>query len=74
MISKVESREFVHEAIVDECMGCSRVVGGENVCAAYLYPATRWKNGKCALGTHIETEAEKPVGKKRVGQQKQKKH
>jgi len=74
MISKIHSVEYAHEAIVDSCIGCARVVKGENVCEAYLYPKAKWKLGNCNASTHIiEVIDDSKKTKTRVGQQKQKK-
>lgn len=43
-------------------------------CNAYAFPKAKWKNGQCPLATHIVSEEEQIAGKRRVGQQKQKKH
>ena len=79
MISVVQGVEYPHEAVIDKCLdqngkACGRIVKGENVCAAYLYPDKLWRRGNCPTTTHITTIiAENAGGKKRVGQQKQKK-
>jgi hypothetical protein len=52
--------ENIHEPVIDKCKengGCTRIKDG--VCAAYLYPDKKWKNGNCNLADNIETEKEK---------------
>jgi len=56
---------------VDENRGeCTRI--SDNLCEAYMNPEGKWKMGHCPLATHITLEIEEHKGKKRVGQQKQK--
>jgi len=84
MISIIQGKEYVHEAVVKQCTepngGCDRWVRGENVCKAYLSPKNKWRpnasapQGHCPMATHVALETgKKDSGKKRVGQQKQKK-
>lgn len=74
MISIINGVRYAHKPIVEQCEGCDKVSTREKVCTAYLYPATRWKHGSCALATHVREQMDdKPKGKIRVGQQKQKK-
>jgi hypothetical protein len=42
-------------------------------CQAYLYPDMKWRLGNCPLATHLTAVIEEQKGKRRVGQQKQKK-
>lgn len=64
--------DFEKEQIVAKCVGCDRVVG--DFCKTYNYPASWFRNGKhCPLASHIKSEPFAPVGKTRVGQQKQRK-
>jgi len=62
--------------IVEKCLGCKRVTGNdENAhCSTYLNPGARWRSGHCALASHVRYMAPEVEEKKRVGQQKQKKH
>lgn len=80
MKSVIQGKEYFHEAIVDKCIGCARVAKNEKVCVAYLSPKAKWRpspvapGGHCPMATHVELETgNKDAGKKRVGQQKQKK-
>lgn len=58
--------------ITDKCVGCDKV--SSSLCEAYSNPSAWFRNGKrCPLASHIETSVSSPLGKKRVGQQKQKK-
>lgn len=53
---------------------CSRIVNGN--CLAYLFPELKWREGLlsgCPLATHYNESVVADQGKKRVGQQKQKK-
>ena len=80
MKATIQGIEYTHEAIVDKCLegdngkACERIVKGENVCKAYLYPDKLWLRGNCPAATHVVTTVAEDTGKKRVGQQKQKKH
>ena len=56
------------ERISDRCEGCGNVVE-ERHCSVYLFPCSKWRAGDCPVATHLESE--KAEGKKRVGQQKQ---
>jgi len=57
--------------IVEECKGCNRIDNG--YCSVYINPKAKWRAGKrCPLASHLITLVE-DEGKKRVGQQKQKK-
>jgi len=61
--------------VIEKCEGCARteVINDQELCLAYLTPASRWRLGNCALATHVTTiVGEEQQGKKRVGQQKQK--
>lgn len=74
MRSSINGIDYAHSPIVEQCLGCAKVSPREQVCVAYLYPATRWKSGPCALATHVREQVDdKAKGKVRVGQQKQKK-
>lgn len=66
------------EPIVPECRiynengPCKRIDG--ELCFATVSPKARWKLGPCNLASHvIQIVGEEGSGKKRVGQQKQKK-
>ena len=61
------------QPLSDNCTGCERVVLTEDRCSAFISPAAKWRNGNCNLATHVKEEAVSH-GKKRVGQQKQKKN
>ncbi len=62
----------VDRYIVAGCVGCNRV--DNSLCTAYLNPGAWFRFGKhCPLASHIKSPAQVAVGKKRVGQQKQKK-
>lgn len=59
------------QEIVEECNGCNRIDNG--YCSAYINPSVKWKAGRqCPLASHLTTII-KDEGKRRVGQQKQKK-
>ncbi len=66
-----KKREPIHK----ECKGCNKIVSykGTNYCSAYAKPSAWWRRGFCLLGSHVVDAGEKGSGKKRVGQQKQKK-
>jgi len=63
---------------VAECNGCDHVTTAAGMCLklADLHgPAVMWKRGNCPYATHVKHVAKvEDTGKKRVGQQKQKKH
>lgn len=74
--------ERKREEIIEKCVKCERiekitkVVNGlppGEYCSKYAYPSSKWRMGNCPMATHIIQEI-KPEPKKRVGQQKQKKH
>jgi len=44
---------------------------GQFRCAAYLDPNAKWRLGNCPLATHLSVVVQE-TGKRRVGQQKQK--
>lgn len=59
--------------IVDKCVGCNKV--SNSTCEAYINPSAWFRNGKhCPLASHIEISVSSPLGRVRVGQQKQKKN
>ena len=61
--------------IVEQCVGCDRVVVFEEskFCRVFPEPAAKWRRGPCNMATHVKVESKVPEAKKRVGQQKQKK-
>lgn len=61
-----------HIATIDKCDGCAKQ-DPSGVCKAYINPASRWRLGPCPLATHLKPLVPRQVGKKRVGQQKQRK-
>ena len=79
--TKQEILELRRE-VINECLGCGRKYSdhpeGEEFamffCEAYLYPKEKWRLGICNLATHIRETIVETTGKKRVGQQKQKKN
>ena len=56
------------EPVVEKCSGCERVfdfplpgpdpTAIEFRCLAYYKPAAKWKNGNCALASHVSAAAE----------------
>lgn len=54
---------------------CDRIVKekGNFYCSTFYNPDAKWRNGNCNMASHIKKEEDKQSGKKRVGQQKQKK-
>ncbi len=63
--------------IHEKCKGCDRIDDNQN-CLVYINPLIWWQEDNkykeyCPLATHYTTVGEEIVGKKRVGQQKQKK-
>ena len=68
----------LHEKCKED-KGCERIDQATGNCAAYINPSYWWDGkppyrGHCPLATHIEyVREEKQQGKRRVGQQKQKK-
>ncbi|MFH1135207.1 MAG: PxxKW family cysteine-rich protein [Pseudomonadota bacterium] len=63
------------QPIVEQCQGCDRTVTNPNgvFCRTFPDPAAKWRRGPCNMATHVKVEVKKDEGKKRVGQQKQKK-
>ena len=59
--------------ILDKCEGCERITD-EKFCGAYLYPNMKWKFKDCNAATHIVHIEHASSAKKRVGQQKQRRH
>lgn len=62
--------------VVEKCEGCNRteVIDDRELCLVYITPAEHWRLGNCPLGTHVVTMiGDEQTGKKRVGQQKQRK-
>lgn len=58
--------------IIEQCKGCQDING--EFCNCYSDPSALFRNGKCLRAFHIaDLEEPKTSGKKRVGQQKQKK-
>jgi len=68
------------ESVVEKCKGCRRaetvtIEGNEKeVCKLYLYPKSKWRDGVRAGVDNKELIGDTPEGKKRVGQQKQRKN
>ena len=61
-----------------EGKGCERMDTVSDNCLAYINPSRWWDGsppyfGHCPLATHIHLEFEETNGRRRVGQQKQKK-
>lgn len=72
-IGSTPIENYMTRYIVHECVGCNKV--SSSICEAYPNPSAWFRNGKrCPLASHIETSVSPPLGKKRVGQQKQKKN
>jgi len=74
----VQKSEIIREPVHPECekdKGCNRIIeeSGVKVCAAYARPSVFWQRGGCALASHIVKESDTVNGRRRVGQQKQKK-
>ena len=74
----MQKTKFVREPIHPECekdKGCSKIIeeNGIKVCSAYIKPSVFWERGGCALASHVIIDSSGPVGKSRIGQQKQKK-
>jgi hypothetical protein len=61
--------------IVEQCQGCDRTVETPAgvFCQSFPDPAAKWRRGPCNMATHVKVEGKKDEGKRRVGQQKQKK-
>lgn len=57
--------------IVEKCQGCERTK--DDFCVAYRDPSYWWRLGICPLATHVRVTIKSDDGKKRAGQQKQKK-
>lgn len=71
-IRKSKPEFHAERYIVEQCIGCDRVK--EGLCNTYENPGAWFRNGKhCPLASHIKRTSSAPIGKKRVGQQKQKK-
>ena len=73
-----EPHEF--QPVVKECLGCKKIVDDDSLpredqrrCSVYINPEARWRIGRCPVCTEAIIIANEPTGKKRVGQQKQKK-
>jgi hypothetical protein len=70
---------FERRPIIENCIGCGRIIKNiidgveKECCKMYLYPDVKWKLGACNAATHIERKVTE-IQKKRIGQQKQKKH
>jgi len=68
------------ECVSEKCKGCERITEREwektgalvPVCSTYLIPQIWWNRGGCPLHPEMRKRAEEE-GRKRVGQQKQKK-
>ena len=68
-----EAKNDFSEKIIDKCEGCEHTPNN-NFCDLYMCPFSRWRMSDCPAATHVGTERVKMIrGKKRVGQQKQKK-
>ena len=50
---KVNKREVIvnKKPVIMEKGPCNRV--DDNICAAYIKPSAKWKNGDCPLASHI---------------------
>ena len=64
------------QPIDPKCEGCNKVinVSGKQCCEAYAYPSGWWRRGTCPVASHVKHVNSEQIGKKRVGQQKQKKN
>jgi len=79
MIKLIEELREVREPIIEQCKHfedsknpCGRIDG--ELCNATLSPAVKWRLGPCNLATHVIKKILTPLqGKRRAGQQKQKK-
>ena len=65
--------------IVESCIGCNKIEQVDekgpsaiDLCKAYISPEKAWRLGPCALASHVRVQIKDDPGKKRVGQQKQK--
>lgn len=54
----VQVNGFLLSPIIDKCEGCDRVreFEGENFCASYPNPASKWNDGRCNFATHVKVE------------------
>ncbi len=52
---------IIIEPIVENCIGCERIVEfeGEKYCSSYPRPAIKWKNGACNFATHVKASIDK---------------
>lgn len=46
------------EQVVEECIGCERIIEIENAkyCITYIQPAAKWRRGMCNFATHAKPE------------------
>lgn len=72
LIPRAHEFGWVHDKCRYPSPGCKRVKDGR--CTTYLRPDYWWSDGRtCPLASHVEHETAKvEQGKKRIGQQKQK--
>lgn len=55
----VKANGVVMQPIADKCEGCDRVraFDGQNYCANFPAPATKWRMGnRCNMATHVQIE------------------
>ena len=73
--STINNAKADRRPVVEQCNGCERVLSADDsaLCSAFAFPDTKWRLGPCSMATHIKSESAN-AEKKRVGQQKQKKH
>jgi hypothetical protein len=53
------------QPIVEECIGCDKIVDSVNgkVCSAYPEPSKKWQGGICNAATHVKVEVQSEVAK-----------
>ena len=53
------------QPILQECIGCDKIVDGVNgkVCSAYPDPSTKWQGGICNAASHVKVEVKSEVAK-----------
>jgi hypothetical protein len=87
-MKRIENLRKNRKPIVQKCIGCKNIIeelieeykGGRfydgSFCSCYAHPESKWRVGVCPRATHVvrEVSKEKISKKKRVGQQKQRKH
>ena len=47
-----------YKAVIEQCVGCERIVEHEGVsfCSTYVNPEAKWKLGMCNFATHAKPE------------------